>query len=211
MISKVVEESCGAIVWTTKGSVPRFLVLRRADEENMWEPPKGHRQEGESEKQRRIQNYAAERSGVFERRHCMKEEKSCGVVVFRKGTRGFEYLLVKHKQRAGGHWSFPKGHVEKGETEEATAIREAREEVGLEVIILPGFREEIKYTFGNNITKTVVFFLAKTATEKIKYVFDEIEDHAWLSLDNAQKRLTFDDTKELLSRADAFLRQNKKS
>ena len=51
MTPKVVEESCGAIVWTMKEGKPRFLVLQRADEENVWEPPKGHRQEGESEKQ----------------------------------------------------------------------------------------------------------------------------------------------------------------
>ena len=45
----------------------------------------------------------------------MKKEKSCGAVVYRDGDAGMEVLLIKHKN--GGHWAFPKGHVEKKETE----------------------------------------------------------------------------------------------
>ena len=47
----------------------------------------------------------------------LKKEKSCGAVVYRKGETGMEVLLIKHKN--GGHWAFPKGHVEKKETESA--------------------------------------------------------------------------------------------
>ena len=51
----------------------------------------------------------------------MKKEKSCGAVVCRKGENGLEILLIQHKN--GGHWAFPKGHVEKKETEEEPWIR----------------------------------------------------------------------------------------
>ena len=56
----------------------------------------------------------------------METEISCGIIVFD----GEKVLLVKHK---GGHTSFPKGHVEEGETEEQTAKREVKEELGIDI------------------------------------------------------------------------------
>ena len=61
----------------------------------------------------------------------MQYEKSCGAIVFRKYHGNTELLLIKHAN--GGHWSFPKGHVEPGETEEETAAREVKEEVAIDV------------------------------------------------------------------------------
>ena len=61
----------------------------------------------------------------------MKHEKSCGALVYRKHGDRTELLLIKH--RFGGHWSFPKGHVELGENEFQTALREVKEETGLDV------------------------------------------------------------------------------
>ena len=61
----------------------------------------------------------------------MTLEKSCGAIVFRKFHGNVEILLINHAN--GGHWSFPKGHVEDGETEVETATREIFEETGLTV------------------------------------------------------------------------------
>ena len=55
----------------------------------------------------------------------MKYEKSCGAVIFRRAE-GWNVLLIRHTK--GRHISFPKGHVEQGETEAQTAEREIREE-----------------------------------------------------------------------------------
>ena len=55
----------------------------------------------------------------------MEYEKSCGAVVFRIGERGPEALVIHQN---AGHWGFPKGHVEPGEDEEQTALREILEE-----------------------------------------------------------------------------------
>ena len=56
----------------------------------------------------------------------MQHEKSCGAIVYRKSHGNTEILLIKHIN--SGHWSFPKGHMENGETEIETAIREIKEE-----------------------------------------------------------------------------------
>ena len=60
----------------------------------------------------------------------MRYEKSCGALVFRRASQGLEVLLLKHR---AGHWDFPKGHVEAGESEQETALREVLEESGLTV------------------------------------------------------------------------------
>ena len=92
----------------------------------------------------------------------MKYEKSCGTIVFRK-TRG-KYAVLLIKNRYTDFWSFPKGHVEAGENEYQTAIRETREETGIEVKIENGFRMESIYLIGKkkNTEKKVVYFTALT-------------------------------------------------
>ena len=55
----------------------------------------------------------------------MKREKSCGALVVRKNGESYDLVLLRH--RFGGHWSFPKGHVEAGENEQQTALREVRD------------------------------------------------------------------------------------
>ena len=67
----------------------------------------------------------------------IKREKSCGVLVLRRQEDELYVVLLRH--RFGGHWSFPKGHVEAGESERQTALREVREETGLTGIKLPAW------------------------------------------------------------------------
>ena len=68
----------------------------------------------------------------------MKYEKSCGAIVYRRYHGNIQILLIKHIN--SGHWSFPKGHVEFGETEPETAIREIMEETNIDVIIDTTFK-----------------------------------------------------------------------
>ena len=81
----------------------------------------------------------------------MNYEKSCGAIVFRKFHGNIELLLIKHAN--GGHWSFPKGHVEEGETEVETALREVHEETGLTIQLEEGFRQSVEYYPRPNIRK----------------------------------------------------------
>ena len=67
----------------------------------------------------------------------MKTEKSCGAVVFTVIDSSIKYVIVESKE---GYFGFPKGHVEKNETEKETALREIREETGLNVDIIDGLK-----------------------------------------------------------------------
>ena len=86
----------------------------------------------------------------------MLREKSCGALVYRKRKEKYELLLIKHK--SGGHWSFPKGHVESGENELQTALREIKEETGLDVRLMDGFRQSVEYFPKPHVKKQVVYF-----------------------------------------------------
>jgi len=55
-----IEESCGAIVWKKEKDKILFLILHRADEENVWEAPKGHRISSETEKETAIRELREE-------------------------------------------------------------------------------------------------------------------------------------------------------
>lgn len=90
----------------------------------------------------------------------MNLEKSCGAVIYRISGEALEFLAIKSK--INGHWGFPKGHMEKDETEKETAKREVLEETGLSIIILDEFRAEIEYKLEGNIIKKVVYFIGIT-------------------------------------------------
>lgn len=91
----------------------------------------------------------------------MKEEKSCGAVVVRDNSA----LLIYQNN---GFWGFPKGHMESGESEVDTAIREIREEVGLNVVVDESKRFEFDYNVkGMNVHKTVCFLLLRLMTMRI--------------------------------------------
>jgi 8-oxo-dGTP pyrophosphatase MutT (NUDIX family) len=136
----------------------------------------------------------------------MPVEKSAGAVVFRRENNKIKYLLIQY---AWGHWEFPRGLIEKGETLEETAKREIKEEVGIEDIkFIPGFKEWFKFFFklkGKNIMKIATFLLAETKTEEIKLSFEH-KDFAWLEYDEALEKLTFENSKEVLKKANDFLK-----
>ncbi len=135
----------------------------------------------------------------------MREEKSYGAIVFREEKGERLYLLLHY---AKGHWGFPKGRVEKNETEIATFRRELEEETSLtQLELIPGYREKVSYYFrekGELIYKHVVFFLAKTSQEKISLSFEH-KAFEWLPYNESLKRLTFDNTRKILEKAEKIL------
>ena len=143
--------------------------------------------------------------------HMPEPEKSCGAVVFREENGVRLYLLLHY---AEGHWDLPKGHVEKGESEEQTARREIMEETGItQLEFLPSFRRTIAYTFkrkGKSVPKEVVFFLARTDEGGVKLSSEHL-DYAWLPIDEAEKKATYRNAKSLLRSAEGFLSSPKKA
>jgi 8-oxo-dGTP pyrophosphatase MutT (NUDIX family) len=133
-------------------------------------------------------------------------ERSCGAVVYRRINNEIRYLLIRN--RRSSNWSFPKGHVEKGETLEDTAIREVFEETGLRINIYPGFKCKSEYTIQNKIQKTVQIFVASTNDTQTKIQVEEIEDYIWLTFENAYKHLKFENDKTILKDARDYLITN---
>ena len=145
-------------------------------------------------------------------------EKSVGAVIFRRDGSGNRSFLLLHYP--SGHWDFPKGHVEKGESEKDTLRRETMEETGIKDLeIIPGFRKQIIYFYrakgrerekrlhsgrGIFILKKVVFYLAETEEQDIELSFEHV-DHVWLPEGMAEKRITFPDPKKIFRMARNFL------
>lgn len=111
--------------------------------------------------------------------------RSCGSIIYRREKDQIRYLLLF--QRGSHTWSFPKGHMEPGECEEATALREVREEVRLTVKLIPGFRQEATYPVGAG-TKTVVLFLSKAPQRPIQRSSEVIASR-WVTADEAAQLL----------------------
>lgn len=136
--------------------------------------------------------------------------RSAGAVIFRKTPRWREYLLIKHSPPYD-HWDFPKGHIEKGEKTVDAVLREVKEETGIsKVIIIPGFKETIRYFVnytGEKTLKFVVYFLAETKEKKVKISFEH-SDSAWLNFEKAQKQITYKTSKSILKKADEFLQKS---
>jgi len=127
----------------------------------------------------------------------LKEEKSVAAIVYYED----EYLLLKYGL---GHWEFVKGHIEPGETEEETIMRELKEETGIDSAkIVNGFNEDYDYYFkfkGQKIHKRVSCYLIKSNTKDVKISFEH-EDFKWLTIDKAIRQVTYDNAKELLKKA----------
>ena len=113
-------------------------------------------------------------------------EKSCGAVIYRYNEKDEARILLV-KNHNGKCWTFSKGHIESGEKEEETALREIMEETGLKVEIIPGFRRISTYRPFGKIRKTAVFFLARADRSVVNRQQSEIDYYLWVSPDEALK------------------------
>ena len=134
----------------------------------------------------------------------MKHEKSCGIIPFIIDDNKVSVLIIKQNNGVVG---FPKGHVELNESEEETALRECYEETGLHAEIVENSRQETSYyMLEYDAQKTVVFFTGTIKDINIHKQDSEISDIQIVSVDEALKLITFDDTKELLIKAVEYLK-----
>jgi len=135
-------------------------------------------------------------------------EKSCGAVIYRRKSGNLEFLLIKN--RRGGNWGFPKGHIERGEDEKTTALREVKEETGLDVRLTEGFRSLSEYHPRGRIFKQVVFFLAEMPEGgQIVPQQAEIDRFIWADYGLAMRTFRFNNDRNVLTQARDWLRSSR--
>lgn len=134
----------------------------------------------------------------------MNYEKSCGAVVFTKIDKCLKYLLI---QNLSGVYGFPKGHVEKGESETETVLREVFEEVGIKIKLIDGFRTEDEYLIPQkeNTIKQVVYFLGYYYNQEISYQKEELTSAELIDYESAISLFQFESSKRILTEANDFL------
>ena len=133
------------------------------------------------------------------------EERSAGAVVYRLAGESWLFLLLQN----AGKWDFPKGGVEKGESEIQTVVREVEEETGLkDLALVPGFRKVIEYFYrrnGKNIHKQVVYLLGITGEDKVKISFEH-QGFGWFPYQEALDKASYENSKVTLAEAEKFIR-----
>ncbi len=134
----------------------------------------------------------------------MRKEKSCGALVVRRGENEPQILLIKHN---GGHWAFPKGHVEAGESEEQTALREVKEETGLTVKLDTRYREMVTFSPAPRTIKDVVYFAATVVSGTETPQLTEVSDVRWVPFSEAERYITFENDRHLFQKIQAFIRE----
>ena len=126
-------------------------------------------------------------------------EKSCGALVVRREGDNYYILMIRHK--AKGNRSFPKGHMEAGETEYATALREVMEETSSLIAIVSDFRATVNYSPSPGVMKEVVYFLAFTTSPDVRAREGEIAEVEWVPLEQAENCLTHENDKTVFRAA----------
>ncbi|MEA2463510.1 MAG: bis(5-nucleosidyl)-tetraphosphatase [Acidobacteriota bacterium] len=127
----------------------------------------------------------------------MRAIAQAGGIVFRAGpTGGGVSILLVSSKKEPGNWIFPKGHVERGETAPAAALRETQEEAGVDGELL-GPAGALEFDWGGKSYR-VEYFLIRATDET-----DETDGRTkvWLPFDDALERLTYTDTQRLLREA----------
>ena len=135
-------------------------------------------------------------------------ETSCGFVLVNYDS----VLLLQYPQ---GHWSFPKGHVEEGETDHhITATRELAEETGIvDISIHEDWSTRTEYTFrrkGSVVPKQVYWYIAETSELDVT-LSHEHTNYLWLDFEEAEEQLTFKQEKDILRSAREHIRSVGKS
>lgn len=126
--------------------------------------------------------------------------RSCGIIPWRREEGVLRYLLVLQNNRC---WSFPKGHMERGEREEQTALRELREETGLTTRPDLRFRGVVEYPLNEICRKQVILFPGQVSGEPVPEP-GELKAYRWATAAEA-KQLLNREQRDLIDRVQTYL------
>ena len=128
----------------------------------------------------------------------MRFEYSAGAFVYRKRASGIELLLLKRKGSEA--YDLPKGHIEKGENAVQAAVREIKEETGIDATFLPYFQTSTHYIFARKkekISKSVKFFISRAESSRVK-ISNEHKGYTWCNINKAGALLKYKDLLDIL-------------
>lgn len=138
----------------------------------------------------------------------MKKEFSCGAVLYTVENGIRKYVLI---MEPNGSYGFPKGHRRHGEEEKDCAIREVKEETGIDAKLIPGLKRTIKYPVYNTkekkftSLKEVIYFVAKYENQDLNPEDKLILEAKKYDLDTCLKLLKFEQVKDILVEIDMML------
>ncbi|CAF4914438.1 unnamed protein product [Pieris macdunnoughi] len=131
----------------------------------------------------------------------MSPTRAAGLVIYRYSNELIQFLLLQTSYGIH-HWTPPKGHVDPGESDWETALRETQEEAGYrkdDLEIDQTTKKVLSYEV-NGKPKEVIYWLAKLIDPEAPVkLSDEHQDFKWLPLPQAQDLSGYDDMKQLLS------------
>jgi ADP-ribose pyrophosphatase YjhB (NUDIX family) len=130
-------------------------------------------------------------------------QRSAGGVVFRRRAAGIEVCLILDSY---GYWTFPKGKVEAGETEEQAALREIAEEVALRDLRVLGHVSDAAYRYrgGSDVIKKTVYWYLMEAppdAEPRPQPGQKVEEAGWFEPEAALKMIGYRTVRSALRRA----------
>ena len=131
-------------------------------------------------------------------------EISAGAIVYTYIDDKIYYLVCKDFHN---NYGFPKGHIEKDETIYQTAIREVKEEVGIDIALDTDFKEELNYRMPNGIDKKSIYFIGYFKNQKPQRQQEEIQEIKLLRYEEALNILTFDSMKQVLIKAHEHIKR----
>jgi diadenosine hexaphosphate hydrolase (ATP-forming) len=129
-------------------------------------------------------------------RAALMEPTHAGGVVYRGPAVCPEYLLVRART-SGDMWVFPKGHIEPGESVGEAAVREVREEAGVEALVVAPLGT---FTLPRGLAQMYLMRYERPAPAPAE------RECAWLELDEALRTVAFPESRALLERAHEVLR-----
>lgn len=133
----------------------------------------------------------------------MHQEHSYGIIPYYRHPDGsLHFLTIQHRR---GHWAFPKGGAEANESQWETALRELKEETGLDIVKRISETPLTEhYHFmrrGMSVDKEVGYFLAEVEKKDLVLQEEEVQAYFWGRADQIMSRLSFPEVQRVFQMA----------